>query len=183
MVQGDDYAPRTVHETKGILKQLEAFLDHDDATKVTKADLIHWRDALKADGKTNATWNKRLSLIGQVFKRAVADDLLPSDPTVGLRLDKGKPKPWLPYSDEETVAILKAARKETSPALRWAHWVMALSGMRVGEVLQLTGDDITQDPKSGVWSIAVKDAPEEGKTTKNSKPRHVPLQPPALRAM
>lgn len=168
---------RTIHETKGILKQLEAFLGHDDAAKVTKADLIRWRDAVKAGGKSNNTWNNRLSLIGQVFKRAVKDLKLPADPTEGLRLDKGKPNPWKPYSDTDTVAILQAARRETSPALRWAHWVMALSGMRVGEVLQLTGDDIAKDPKSGVWYMAAKDAPDEGKATKNSKPRHVPLHP------
>ncbi|MGG5823955.1 DUF6538 domain-containing protein [Falsiroseomonas sp. HW251] len=170
-------APRTVHETKGILKQLEAFLGHDDASRVTKSDLLRWRDALKADGKSNNTWNNRLSLIGQVFKRAVADDVLPADPTVGLRLGKGKQNSWKPYSDEDTVAILQAARKETSPALRWAHWVMALSGMRVGEVLQLTGDDIAQDPKSGVWFMAVKHDPENGKAAKNSLPRHVPMHP------
>ncbi len=170
-------APRTVHETRGILRQLEVFLGHSNAALVTKADLIRWRTTLKGEGKTNSTWNNRLSLIGQVYKTAVAEDVVPSNPTIGLRLDKGKPKHWLPYSDEDTVAILKAARRETSPALRWAHWVMALSGMRVGEVLQLTGDDIAKDPKSGVWYMAVKDAPDEGKATKNSKPRHVPLHP------
>jgi len=170
-------APRTVHETKGILKQLATFLGHDTATRVTKADLIRWRDALKAEGKTNNTWNNRLSLIGQVFKRAVADDRLASDPTIGLRLEKSKGKPRYPYTDEETVAILQAARKETKPALRWAHWVMALSGMRVGEVLQLTGDDVAKDPKSGVWFMAVKHDPENGKAAKNSLPRNIPLHP------
>jgi integrase len=172
-----ELAPRTVHETKGILKQLEAFLGHNDAAQVTKADLIRWRTALKADGKSNLTWNNRLSQIGQVFKRAAADDLIPTDPTVGLRLDKGKSNPWKPYSDEDTVAILQAARKETSPSLRWAHWVMALSGMRVGEVLQLTGGDIEQDLKSGVWFMAVKHDPENGKASKNSLPRNVPMHP------
>lgn len=170
-------APRTIHETKGILNQLEAFLGHNDAARVTKADLVRWRTALLAAGKANLTWNNRLSQVGQLFKRAVADERLPIDPTVGLRLDKGKSNPWKPYSDEDTVAILQAARKETSPSLRWAHWVMALSGMRVGEVLQLTGGDIEQDPKSGVWFMAVKHDPENGKSSKNSLPRNVPMHP------
>lgn len=168
---------RTVHETLGMLKQLQSFLGHDDAGKVTKADVLRWRDSLKADGLSNNTWNNRLSLIGQVFKQAVADGRIPANPTDGARLAKGRVESWRPYTDDEAALILNAARQETKPSLRWAHWVMALSGMRVGEVLQLTAGDIKQDPKSGLWFIDVRPDPMAGKSVKNDRPRNVPVHP------
>jgi integrase len=147
--------PKTIHETRGMLRMLSEFLGHENAAEVTRAELLRWRDDLKAQGLSNNTWNNRLSLIGQVFKRAMADDRIPVDPTVGLRLEKGQGAKRLPYSDEEAVAILQAARREAHASLRWAHWIMALSGMSAGEVLQLTGGDIFQDPRSGIWCMEV----------------------------
>jgi integrase len=169
--------PRTKEETRGVLRNLGEFLGHDDGANVTRDDLIRWRQAEKARGLNNNTWNSRVSMVGQVFKHALSERLVTEDPTIGLRLKKAPNKSWLPYSDEETVAILQAARRETQPSLRWAHWVMALSGMRVGEVLQLTADDVTKDRKTGIWFMAVKHDPENGKSAKNSLPRHVPVHP------
>ena len=76
--------PRTVDATRGMLNMLAAFLSHDDAGRVTRDDLRRWRDHLKADRLSSNTWNNRLSLIGQVFKWAVADERLAADPTVAL---------------------------------------------------------------------------------------------------
>ena len=45
----------------------------------------------------------------------------------------------------EAAQILTAARKETQPSRRWAHWIMAFAGMRVGQVLQLSAADVQQD--------------------------------------
>ena len=170
--------PRSVYETQGILKSLEGFLGHDDATRLTRADLLRWRDHLKADGLSNNTWNNRLSFVRGVLQRAVDDGLLPEpNPCEKLRLAKEASADRYPFSDEEAASILNAARKETSPSLRWAHWVMAFSGMRAGEVLQLTGDDIRKDDRSGVWYIVVRPDPEAGKRVKNGQTRHVPIHP------
>ncbi len=169
--------PRTVHETLGMLKQLAAFLGHDDASKVTKSDLLRWRTTLKSESLNNNTWNNRLSCIGQAFKRAVADEKIPTDPTNGVRLPKTRNKSWNPYDDRDTVTILLAARGETKPSLRWAHWIMAFTGMRVGEALQLTADDIAQDAVTKVWYFAVLDDEQRGKGTKNAQKRHVPIHP------
>lgn len=170
-------SPRTKEETRGVLRSLAKFLDHDDAAKVTRDDLVRWRQAEKARGLNNNTWNSRLSMVGQVFKHATSERQVSGDPTTGLRLKKATNQCRLPYSDDETVTILKAARRETQPSLRWAHWVMALSGMRVGEVCQLTADDVAKDPKTGIWFMAVKHDPDRGKSAKNSLPRNVPVHP------
>ena len=83
--------PRTVVETRYILNLLEQFIGHEDAASVTRDDLRRWRDAAKAGGVTNNTWNNRLSLVRQVFARAVADGHLTREPCGQLlRLDKSK---------------------------------------------------------------------------------------------
>ncbi len=168
---------RTIEETRFIVNMLKTFLGHDDAARVARDDMLRWRDATKDDGLTNNTWNNRLSMLRQVFQHAATAGLIPSNPADNaLRLKKNKTAPRAPYSDDDARRILSAARKETSPSLRWAHWIMAFTGMRVGEVLQLHGADVQQDPRSGVWFIDVNERSED-KSVKNAMPRHVPIHP------
>lgn len=83
------------------MEALIQHLGHDDASRLSKADLIGWRDALKAAGTSNNTWNNRHSLISQVLKRAEADGLIPFNPADRLRLPKAKPESPAPFSDAQ----------------------------------------------------------------------------------
>jgi integrase len=168
---------RTVQDTRGVLKQLATFLGHDDAIQLGKADVIRWRDHAKGNGISNNTWNNRVASLTQVFERAVADDLLPSNPFVKTRLPKAPNEARRPYTDAEAVRILQAARREVRPSLRWSHWVMAFTGMRVAEVLQLTGSDIQTDQLTGVSFIRIATDVKAGKSVKTGVTRHVPLHP------
>jgi integrase len=172
--------PRTVAETAYALEMLKALIDHDDATRVTRADILRWRDATKADGKTNNTWNNRHSMVQQVFLQAVRDGALKANPVDNsLRLPKSRTQGRQPYSDADAAQLLNAARQETSPSLRWAHWVMAFTGMRAGEVLQMTGSDVRRE--GDVWYLAVSEDATEGKSVKTGQPRHVPVHPALIR--
>ena len=112
--------PRTAAETDYAIKDLREFVGHDDASRITRDDLIRWRDSIKAAGATNNTWNNRLSLLRQVFLHGVSAGVLKADITEGLRLRKSRQTSPPPYSDEEARRILLAARVETKPSLRWA---------------------------------------------------------------
>ncbi len=169
--------PRVVEETRYVVEALILFTGHDDAALITRDDLIRWRQAMKAEGRNNNTWNNRLSMIRQVFAHGVAEHRLIADPTDGLRLRKSRQQSPLPYSDADAVAILTAARRETRPSLRWAHWIMAFTGMRAGEVLQLLGRDVRED--GGVWVFDINEI-GEGKSVKTGQRRHVPLHPALL---
>lgn len=164
--------PSVVAETEYAVASLITFAGTDDATLFQRDLLVRWRDSMKAAGRTNATWNNRLSLIRQVLVRAVHDGKLPADPTEKLRLQKNTPQSWLPYSDREATQILEAARKETQPSRRWAHWIMAFTGMRVGEVLQLSAGDVRED--NGIFYFAVHQDDAE-KSVKNSQRRNIPV--------
>ena len=58
--------PRTAAEARYAIKALIAFIGHDDAGQLQRADLQRWQDKLKAGGLSNVTWNNRLSLVRQV---------------------------------------------------------------------------------------------------------------------
>lgn len=169
--------PRTAAEIGYTIQGLAAFLGHKDARKIKREDLLAWRAAIKADGLSNNTWNHRLSHIRRVFSVAVDAARVaenPADSQLGLK--KAKPASWLPYSDEEAVKILAASRLERRTSLRWAHWVMAFSGMRVAEVLQLTAGDIRRDRDTGIMFIAINED-MAGKSVKTSQSRNVPIHP------
>jgi integrase len=166
--------PRTADDTRGMLKMLSAFLGHDDARRVQRDDIRRWRDHGLRGGLSRNTWNNRQSMISRVFDRAVTDELLATNPTAGTRLEKAKPKSPLPYTDAEAAAILTCARRETTPMLRWSHWIMAFTGMRVGEVLQLSRDGLRQDASTAIWALAVHEN-AEGNSVKTGVPRNVPL--------
>jgi integrase len=58
------------------------------------------------------------------------------------------------YTPEEAVTILTAARLQTNPLLRWAPWVMAYTGCRVGELLGSTASAIQH--RDGVWCLVIQ---------------------------
>jgi integrase len=166
--------PRTIAEAEYAIDALIAHLGHDDASKISKADLVRWRDGMKATGTSNNTWNNRHSLISQVLKRAVDDGRLPANPAESLRLAKAPTAPRFPYSDAEATQILTMSRQEKRASRRWAHWIMAFTGMRVGEVLQLSAADIQED--GGIHYFVVE-GDTAGKSVKNGQRRHVPVHP------
>jgi integrase len=167
--------PRSIAEVTYAVEALAASVGHRDARRITRDDILRWRNGLKAEGISNNTWGNRLSRVRRVFALAVDSGKLPVNPAdTSLGLRKVKPQSWLPYSDEDAVRILSAARKEERPSRRWGHWIMAFTGMRVAEALQLTGADIRQDRDTGIHYIAVnEDLP--GASVKNGQKRNIPI--------
>ena len=169
--------PRTAEEAGYAISALAAFLGHDNAAQLTRSDLQRWRDSMKAAGRSNVTWNNRLSLVRQPLLFGVSEGLLKEDVTDRLRLAKGRAQSPLPFTDAEAVQILTAARSASRPSVRWAPWLMAFSGMRVAEVLQLTGGDVREE--AGIWLLSVNED-DASKSVKTSNRRNVPLHPAVI---
>ena len=167
--------PRGVKDAGDLIAKLGRFVGHDDASRLTRDDMARWRDEMKAKGGSNNTWNNRLSTIAPVFAFAEREGKIKKSPAENsLRLVKATPALRLPFDDEDARRILIAARTEKRPSIRWAHWVMAFSGMRVGEVLQLTRDDVRQEGE--IWCMDVNENSPE-KTVKTGESRNVPVHP------
>jgi integrase len=166
---------RTITETKYALDLLGKHLGHRDAARVTLEEVAAWRDASIDDGLTNNTWNNRLSMVRQVFAWGVAQGRLKVNPAdTSLRLKKSRAATRLPYADGEVVTILTAARREGRASLRWAPWVMAFTGMRIAEVLQLSAADVRED--GGIPFLAIhEDDPDH--SVKSGERRNVPIHP------
>jgi integrase len=171
------------------IRQFVALLGHDDALKVTPRDVIAFRDFRLAQisprtgrGMSAKTVNHSdLAALKTVFNWAARDLIIPSNPAHGVKADDDD----LPqnrdkdFTAEETTAILTHALKvtrvgkehvKTVAAKRWVPWLLAYSGARVGEMLQLRKQDVRI--KEGVWTLLI--TPDAGKV-KNKRAREVPI--------
>lgn len=174
-------AESTYVNYRGVIARFVAHLGHDDASMVTPADVVAFKDARLSEGKSARTVNDNdLAAIRSVLGWATANKRLPSNPAQGIAI-KGVKKIKKPgLSEDEARALLKAslatARGEESEktflARRWGPAVMAYTGARVGEVLQLRKQDVRRQDDH--WVILI--TPEAG-TVKGGRERLVPLHP------
>lgn len=164
------------------------FLGHDDARRVTHADLIRYKDhrlgatSTKTGKPISASTVKTGDFVAyrSVFRWACENGYLPTNPTVGLRVKAPRVEKVREreFTEEEASAILKATRglaairkpTENDLARRWVPWICAYSGCRVGEAVQLRKEDFTK--RSGSWVMTI--TPEAG-TVKNKQAREVPI--------
>lgn len=160
----------------------KAHLGHDDAKRVTKADVLAWKDGLIDKGLSAKSINgSYLASIRTLYRLAKRNDLISADPTEGIRVPYKRKagEGRLPYEDEEVAALLAFADAETTPYLRWIPWLTALTGARVGEIAQLWGSRVKTI--NGIPSIRIAPA-EDGGTLKNAgSERDVPLHPEIIK--
>ena len=158
------------------MSQLKAHVGHNDAARITKADMVAWKDALVALGRApKGIKDGQLAATRSIFNYAIANDLLAFNPAVGVTVKQRKKAgtKMLGYSDAEVASILVLAAAQAKPDRRWLPWLMALSGARVGELAQLWGQRIVQ--VNGIWLMKIAPA-EDGGTLKNEgSERDVPI--------
>lgn len=166
---------------RNTMKKLVAFVGHDDSARLTRPDVLRFKDHRLADGiSINTVRDNDLVGLRAVFEWAVANDRMATNPAKGITLKRAKPvrlreKSFRP---DEAKAILKAALGERHLGRRWVPWVMAYTGARVGEIGQLRRKDVvrTEDGPGGEERWAIVITPEAG-TVKTNEARTVPLHP------
>jgi len=164
---------------------------HSDPTKLTKADVIRWKEGLLAErdargepvrsAKTvKETYLAALKVVlgfglengelGEVAENVAAGVTVRVPTKVRLR----KPQ----FTEEEARTILRAALQpqpdtltpEHRLARRWVPWLCAYTGARVNEMTQLRAQDVRQE--EGIWTLLI--TPEAG-SVKGRKARVVPI--------
>lgn len=164
-----------------VIKSLRAHLRHDDALRVTKKDLLGWRDFLMATHSAKTVSDVYLATVRTLFRWAVENDRLPENPAATVR----QPKPRKVrsrergFTDDEAEAVLRASlsyepkadefgrvreKSHLVAAKRWAPILCAFSGARISEITQLRKEDVRQE--GARWVIRI--APEAG-TVKTSE--------------
>ena len=165
-----------------VFDDLAKFLGHDDVNRITKKDVIAWKDAkLKSGLSMRTVKDAYIASLNAVLRWAIYNDRIAENPAERIKLPNAR-KPHTRekgFRDNEALAILKAAkayqpaRKEDpklTAAKRWIPLLCAHTGARVGEMVQLRKQDLFE--QNGIHAIRI--TPEAG-TVKTGGYRNVPL--------
>lgn len=172
---------RTYYEWKRAVDRLAAHVGHDQPARVSTEDVVKWKDALLASGKSPKTVRNHLFAVHALFEWARKNRRMATNPASGVEVaakEKAGAKKRLPYTDDDAKLLLQAARREEG-AKRWVPWLLAYTGARLEEVCQSFASDIRQE--KGIWYLDIN-ADHPTKTLKNAgSARKVPLHPAIIK--
>ncbi len=165
---------KTQYEWARVVRQLEAYLGHSDAQRLTAENLIDWkRSMVEAGLRPKTIQDAKLAPLRAIFQWGVQNKLIPSNPADGISLDvrskQGEKK--RSFTDAEAKLILRAALAEKDPVRKWVPWIGAYSGARVSEICQLRSEDIIQ--VENIWCMKLD--PEAGSLKTSGSERIIPL--------
>ena len=170
-----------------VIEGLRKFLKHDDASRITKKDLIAWRDHLMKTKSAKTVSDVDLSTVRSLLNWAVENERLAENVAQNVR----QPKPRelrsreTGYTTDEAVKLLKASRSylpnadekgrvrekpNLIAAKRWVPIICAFTGARVLEITQMRKEDVRE--VDGQWVARI--TPDAG-TVKSGGYRDVPL--------
>jgi integrase len=146
--------------------------------EVKRSHLVALGLALKAKGLAAGTVNKDLSAATTALRWAAANEIIPNDPTRGLRGFSGQSKRRGILEPGEVKALFSTAWEDERA--RVACLVAMTTGARLGEILALRHEDIGEDRLFIRHSYSIRDGL---KSTKNGESREVPLLPTVRTAL
>ena len=172
-----------------VFADLARFIGHDDARRLTKKNLMDWRDEALKTLAPKTVADVYLASVRTVLSWAVANDKLEENVAEKVRqlVPKKRRVREQGFTLSEATRILRAARNympartdnprtteapETSAAKRWAPLLCAFSGARITEITQLRKQDIRREGDIPVLRIT----PDAG-TVKTGAYRDVPIHP------
>ena len=170
-----------------VIKNLRKFLKHDDAARITKRDLLSWRDHLMKSLSAKTVSDIYLSAVRSLFLWAFENERLPEN--VAASVKQSKPRKVYNrergYTDVEATNVLKKSRAyepkvdewgkvreapQFTAAKQWVPIICAFTGARVSEITQLRAEDIRKEGKT--WIVRI--TPDAG-TVKAGGYRDIPL--------
>ena len=150
------------------------FLDDTGATHISVEVAVAW--AIQAPGAESSWRAGRLGMVRCFARYLQAIDTRHQVPPTGLiPRRRGRPTPYL-FSEADIATVMAAADEIRSPLRRSTIetliGTLAVTGLRVGEVIRLDRGDLDVD--TGVLVV---------RNSKGGKSRHVPLDPSTLAAL
>jgi integrase len=168
---------KTLAKRRAALDSLARTAGHEDAARITKADVRAWKEARIAQGRALKTVADGVAMLRPVWTWAAANELLPegANPFSGMAPKKPKKAaaPRRPFTDAEATTILVAARA-AGGFLRWLPWVLALTGCRLEEACGAVREDVRE--VRGVWCLDVREGADRALKTTQAQ-RLIPLHP------
>ncbi|MDP3600059.1 MAG: tyrosine-type recombinase/integrase [Bosea sp. (in: a-proteobacteria)] len=175
-----------------VFADLRKTIGHDDARRLTKQNLIDWRDARLKTHSAKTVADVYLAAVRTVLSWALANDRL--EVNVAAQVRQEVPKRQLDrekgFTLAEATIVLRASRTyapairenhanseapQTTAAKQWAPILCAFTGARVAEITQLRKQDIRTENGATILRIT----PKAG-TVKAGGYRDVPIHPQVL---
>ncbi|RWP58016.1 MAG: integrase [Mesorhizobium sp.] len=170
-----------------VFANLSKFIRHNDARKLTKQNLLDWKDASLKTLASKTVADVYLASVRTVLKWAVNNDRLETNvaENVRIRVSKKQRSREQGFTLDEAVEVLKVARDhqpkhsanpqtreapETTAAKRWSPILCAHTGARIAEITQLRKQDFRYENDVPVVRIR----PDAG-SVKAGDYRDVPL--------
>lgn len=187
-IGGRKKSASTERKYRVVLKHFAEWRGSARAATVTVHEVEQWRDTLfKTD--TQKTVRNKIATVRTILKWGHRQ-------TKGKMFPKGFPLEHLElpanpetdttgkaYTVRQAQKVLKAARKQEKPFLRWVPWLLAYTGARINEIAPLERQDVFKLGKN--WFIHIHPDDDDsdtktGRTTKSSKGRKVPIHPDVI---
>jgi len=177
--------PRTIQEAETVTHRLSKQVLDKAASKITKSEIVSFKDALLANGKAYATAAKQLNLLKAIFQTAVDNDKIGSNPASGVKVpqQKNKIKSRVPFSTSDLQTIFNSpiytqGYRPKAGAGEAAYWIPLLalwSGARLEELGQLLVADIQEE--AGIHYIHITNDGGDKHIKTASSRRKVPVHP------
>lgn len=177
----NDRAPKTMVKYRDVLTRFAAHC-RDAGVRLMHAITTQTVDEFairrRRDGMAAKTIYTELTVVRQWLNFVVSRRMLAASPVAGTKLVKPKPGPRDYWRQEQLDAIVEAARGP----YKAAFVLMAETGMRIGEVVHLTHDDLTLTGPTPIAHIRPKEVVPGARPwrPKNGEQRAVPLSPRAV---
>jgi integrase len=174
-------AQSTIESWRTVFNALTRDFPERSAASISIDEAQQWIDRLitvdRSAFTVRNTWSRATRAI---YRWAIRRRKLTHNPFADVVVDVPRRKQHRPkwLYEHEYLAILKAAssvhevNNPDNAAQRWAPWLLAYTGTRPGEIMQLRGSDV--EHIEGVWTVHL--TPEAG-TMKSGIARRVPLHP------
>ena len=169
--------PKTVYETRRIIRKLTDFVEFDDLTRLTKADVVQWLEHLDESGAAPKTLEGHLLTLKTLANFAVEKDMISDNPIAKVRY-RAKPNPRKKiraYTNAEACAVLAAARHEDRDYMRWVPWLACFTGARLDEIAAADVRDVERIGRYCVLNIRLDHRAEDASIKTESSHRRVPL--------
>ncbi|EPG3658257.1 site-specific integrase [Pseudomonas aeruginosa] len=155
-------------------RTLSALLGDLDIRTHTRADMVALKERVM-EGRKPLTINKLLGQLSTVMDWAKNNGYIERSFDKGLKIERGAESDRKPFSRDQIATVMDHAN--ALPATDWKRWAISLgvlTGARIGELYQLTQDDVKQ--VDGITVIDINKDESSGKTLKNDfSIRQVPL--------
>jgi integrase len=187
-------APKTRKSWVGKMRMVTTFLGKDDLAAITQEDVIRWRDQRQAQGIAARTISYA-DMAGPraIYNWAIASKKYPritinpfAEMAVKVRKKKKTREKGFTWKEAEKIlcATMEPVGDRFSEAgagaRRWAPWLAAYSGARIGEITQLNSSNVVEEETPNgrrIWCMRL--TPDDG-SIKTDEYRLVPIHPHIL---